>query len=139
MASWDEPTGETPVVSEPPVPRPSPVDQAVATLFIAALVVTVAVGAFLYGRARTDATISSNTPVSSTVPIAAEDSTTTTTARRTNVSTPDTTAPVAVETVPPSTAAPAPTITAPATTAPSTTRPATTVTTAPPPTTTPSG
>jgi cytoskeletal protein RodZ len=131
MASWDEPTGETPAVSERPARstarRRSPVDQAVTTLLIAALVVTVAVGAFLFGRARTDSSVSGNTPATSTASIAAEVSTTATTARRAKVATTDTTTPAAADTVPVSTSAPATTAT--------TSAPATTATTAPPTTT----
>jgi hypothetical protein len=136
MASWEEPTGETPVVDEaPPRRRRSPVDQAITTLLVGAVVVTVAVGAFIFGRSRTDSGIT-NSSTASSVAVVADSSTSTSTTRRGKFDTTmpaDSAAPAdAAASNGSPTSAPAASTTAPA---PTTTAPATTQSTAPPTTT----
>ena len=139
MASWDDPTGEIPVVhtgrteqittaERAPAAARRGTDRAIARSFIAVLVVALAVGAFIFGRTKVDNANTTSPSVVPSNPVVLPDSTTTTTVHRGSTTTSTTVAPapsdpiVTVPTVP---------ITSPPSTT-STTTPPTTATTAPP-------
>jgi hypothetical protein len=108
------------------------VDQAVTVLIVGALVATLAIAAFLFGRTRADAGVTSDTTTSSTAPIALEvpSSTDTTIVRRSKTAVTDATQPEPTSDTGAST-------TAPTAASPTITTPTTPPTTAPPRTTAP--